>query len=176
MSVSRQTLLAGLFLSLLLAISYLPTVLLHASINPIYRGSGLGFHGRPGYVPGVPIIDPNDGTTTQALGRYAADEWLHGKVPWWNPYAGVGLPLAAEAQSEGLFVPFVLLLHFRSGVLYLRVILQILAGIGTFLLLRKLKLGPFAALLGAVFYALNGTFAWFAHGEVMPLPFLPFFY
>lgn len=173
-TISR-TVLAWLGLVFLVAISYLPATLFHLSINPLYRYSGLTSHARQGVTKGSAFIDPNAGTTTQSLGHLSADDWLNGRVPWWNPYSGVGLPLAAEMQSEALFLPFVLLLHFPDGVIYLRIAMQILAGVATFLLLRKLRLGSVPAFLGAVFYTFNGTFSWFAHGEIMPLPFLPLF-
>ncbi len=144
-------------------------------MNPLYRNSGLVARAAPGLTRGFPVIDPNAGTTTQSLGRLSAEDWLHGQVPWWNPYAGVGLPLAAEMQSEAFFLPFVLLLHFSAGVIWLRIVMQMLAGVATFMLLRQLRMGSVAALLGSVFFTFNGTFAWFAHGEIMPLPFLPLF-
>ncbi len=170
-----RTLLAGLGLGFLVAISYLPAAVFHLSINPLYRNSGLASHSRAGLTGGFPFIDPNAGTTTQSLGHLSAEDWLHGRVPWWNHYAGVGLPLAAEMQSEAFFLPFVLLLHFSGGVIYLRIAMQVLAGVATFMLLRQLRLGFAAAFLGGMFYTFNGTFAWFAHGEIMPLPFLPLF-
>ncbi len=169
----KGVLLAGLGICSLLALSYLPAKLLHISSNPLYRFSGVASQSRVGLTGGLPVIDPNEGTTTQALGHLSAEDWLHGQVPWWNPYAGVGLPLAAEMQSESFFLPFVLILHFSGGVIYLRIIMQALAGIFTFLLLRQLRLSPPAAFLGAIFYSFNGTFAWFGHGEIMPLAFLP---
>jgi hypothetical protein len=150
-------------------------MLLHISVNPLYRLSGLASRANPGVTPGLAVIDPNVGTTTQALGHLSADDWLHGRVPWWNPYAGVGLPLAAEMQSESFFLPFVLVLHYSNGVIWLKIALQVLAGTATFLLLRQLELGWVAAFLGGVFYAFNGTFSWFGHGEIMPLAFLPLF-
>jgi hypothetical protein len=162
-------------LAFLVAISYLPALLEHLSINPLYLDSGLTTQSRPGLTSGFPFIDPNVGTTTQSLGHLCADDWLHGRIPWWDSYAGVGLPLAAEMQSEAFFLPFVLLLHFSAGVIYLRIALQLVAGISTLLLLRKLDLHPAAAFIGAVFYMFNGTFAWFGHGMIMPLAFLPLF-
>ncbi len=49
-----------------------------------------------------------------------------------------------------------------------------LPGLGTLALLRQLGLGFVAAFAGGVIYAFNGTFAWFGHGGIMPLPFLPY--
>ena len=127
-----------------------------------------------GWLAGYPgWIDGNAGVTTEALGRFAAREWLAGHVPWWNPYSGVGLPLAAEGQTTALFLPFGLLLALPHGLLLLRIVLCALAGLFTQALLRRLGMGVAASFLGAVLFELNGTFAWFAHGPIMPVAFLP---
>lgn len=126
-----------------------------------------------GVTLGGPWLDPNTSFTIQALGGLSAHDWLHGVVPWWNPYTGVGIPLAAEMQTISFFLPFVLLLHFAHGVIFLKVCLQIIAGVATYALLRQLGLGRFGAFAGAVLFEFNGPFAWFAHGPIMPIAFLP---
>jgi len=143
------------------------------SLNPINFGSGLVSSIRRGVTLGGPWLDPNTSFTIQALGGLSAYDWLHGVIPWWNPYTGVGVPLAAEMQTTSFFLPFVLLLHFANGAIFLRVSLQIIAGLATYALLRQLALGRFAAFCGAVLYEFNGPFAWFAHGPIMPIAFLP---
>jgi hypothetical protein len=125
-----------------------------------------------GWFPGRPSIDPNNGFGTQALGYRAALDWLGGQVPWWNPYSGVGLPLAAEYQP-GAFFPLTFLLLLPRGMVALQLALQILSGLGTYALLRQLGAGRLAATLGGVVYAFNGTLAWFAHAPAQPVPFLP---
>lgn len=125
-----------------------------------------------GLLPGVPYLDPNDGLTTQALGYRAALDWLHGQVPWWNPYSGVGLPLAAEFQPA-VFFPLTLLLLLPQGIVWQHTLLQAVAGWGSYGLLRQLGLGRTAALTGALLYAFNGTLAWFGHSPAFPVPFLP---
>ncbi len=143
------------------------------SSNPIYFCSGLG-HFTPGILPGYPgWVDFQAGATTQAIGRLNADSWLHGVVPWWNPYVGVGLPLAAGMQSAAFFLPFVLLLHFTSGVLLLKVALQLMAGQAMLAFLRHLKCGLAASFAGAVLWELNGSFAWFSDAPIFPIAFLP---
>ncbi|MBV9757902.1 MAG: hypothetical protein JO047_12660 [Alphaproteobacteria bacterium] len=143
--------------------------------NPIYLTSGLGNHtwAPNGLLPGWPWIDGNAGVTTQALGWLVADDWLHGRLPWWNPYSGVGLPLAAEMQPAAFFLPFVLLLHLFDGVTLLRIAMQSIAGVATFALLRQLGIGARAAFVGAVLFALNGSFCWFASLSIMPIAFFP---
>ena len=146
------------------------------SANPIHWMSGLNvvapnthlfLRGFPGWVDG------NAGVTTQALGHLAANRWLEGSVPWWNEFSGIGLPLAAEMQNSALFLPFVLLLHFDNGVIFLKVTLEIIAGLGMYAFTRQLGIGIRAALIGAVLFQFNGTLAWFSHGPIMPVPFLP---
>ena len=118
-------------------------------------------------------LDPDIGYITQPLGQLSANDWLHGVIPWWNPFTGVGTPLAAEMQTSSFFLPFVLLLHFWSGWVWLRLVLQILCGVFTYALLIELRLGRLAALVGAGLYALNGTFVLVPHAPIAPLPFLP---
>jgi hypothetical protein len=122
---------------------------------------------------GYPWIDPNTGFQAQALGKLSADQWLMGRVPWWNTFNGVGLPLAAEAQPGSLFLPFVLLYHFRDGGFWVELLLQIIAGYCTYALLRTLKITVLAAFAGAALFELNGTFAWHGAPIIAPVAFLP---
>ncbi|MDE8347618.1 MAG: hypothetical protein POH28_15810, partial [Acidocella sp.] len=129
---------------------------------------------RPGPIPGFPNwLDPNIGYTTQALGYRAAQDWLRGVVPWWDPYQGVGAPLAAELQNGAFFLPFSLLLHFSTGWLLLRLLMQCLAGCFTYALLNLLRLSRQAALLGGVLYGCSSSFIILAHAPSYTFPFLP---
>jgi hypothetical protein len=142
--------------------------------NPDLWLTGLADHFKGGILPGTPgWIDPSAGLINQALGRLSADEWLHGRVPWWNPYNGVGMPLAAEMTPSSLFLPFILSEHFSQGFLYLKIEMQVLAGLATYALLRELGIARFAALAGAVAFEMNGMFAWWGHAPYAPVPFLP---
>jgi len=173
---ARRAFLPWLFLALLPVLAHLPALTPWFRFDPMYVVSGLtsGTWQTNGWLAGYPgWIDGNAGVTTEALGRFAARQWLAGRIPWWNPYSGVGLPLAAEGQTTALFVPFGLLLALPHGLLLLRIVLSALAGLFTQALLRRLGLGVPAAFLGAVLFELNGTFAWFAHGPIMPVAFLP---
>src|SRR5579885_1586477 len=163
----------AILICLLVLAAYLPTIIFRVSANPAYLVSDLTSMSRRGVTPGWPWIDPNAGFHVQALGGFAANEWLHGHIPWWDPYMGAGVPLAAEMQPAALFLPFVLLLHFWSGVVLLKIALQMVAGVATFALLRQLQLGRLASFCGAAIYALSGTFAWFADSPILPVAFLP---
>ncbi len=140
--------------------------------NPLGPRSGLDVVTKPGLIHGLPTIDPNNGFVSQALGHRAALDALHLHLPWWTPFEGTGAPLAAEMQSAALFPP-TLLTAFSGGQLYEHMLLEFLAGASTYLLLRRLSLARVACLAAAIAFALNGTFAWFAHAPVNPVAFLP---
>lgn len=149
----------------------LPALLGSYDPDPLALVASVGDSGK--HHSGNPWIDPNVGFQGQALGKLSADQWFSGQVPWWNAYNGVGLPLAAEAQPASLFVPFVLLMHFREGDLWLKWLLQIVAGMCTLALLRRLDLTRTAALTGALLFELNGTFGWHGAPIMTPIAFLP---
>ena len=140
--------------------------------NPIIQFSGLATHVRRGVLPGINVIDPNAGFTSQALGHRAVLDWFGGHLPWWDPYEGLGSPLAGEMQA-GAFFPPTLLLYFSTGQLYVHVALECTAGIATYFLLLRFVRFRTVAMLGGIAFALNGTFAWFEHAPVNPVAFLP---
>lgn len=117
-------------------------------------------------------IDPNVGALTQDLGHRAAVDIVHGHLPWWNPFEGLGTPLAGELQSAALF-PFTVLLAFPAGLVWMHIVLEVIAGVSTYLLLRRLSIPVTFATAGGVLFALDGTFAWLANTVVNPLAFLP---
>ena len=135
----------------------LPLWLLKRSNDPIWFCSGLNMGALPA---GFPFLDPNVGFTSEALGRLAARDWLHGIVPWWNPYTGIGMPLAGELQPGAFFLPFNLLLLLSQGILWQQISMQIIAALATYALLRELGLSRLAAWMGGALFALNGTIAW----------------
>ena len=163
---------ALLAIAAVVALANAPSLLAFASSNPLGPRSGLMSSATPGPLPGERAIDPNDGYVSQALGHRAALDWAHLRVPWWNPYEGTGAPLAGELQS-GAFFPPTLLILLPNGLLYEHVLLEFLAGLCTYLLLRRLLLTRWASAAGGLAFALNGTFAWFAHAPVNPVAFLP---
>jgi hypothetical protein len=165
----RRELSAIILLPIILKIHLLTGLF---SPNPIYVFSGLATASRGRILPGLSSIDPNVGTVSQALGRAAARDLLHGQMPWWNFYQGVGGPLAGEMQSAALF-PLTPLLLLPQGQLYFHIVLQIIAGVSTFFLARRLGVSPQASCLAAILFECNGTFSWLANAAVNPIPFLP---
>lgn len=140
--------------------------------NPAVQYSNLALHTQRGILPGQNNIDPNQGFVSQALGHLAAEDWLHGHVPWWNPFEGLGTPLAGEMQSAALF-PLVILDVFSQGQIAFRIILEATGGLAMLFLLRRIVRSEWAALAGAVAFALNGTFAWMFHAPANPVAFAP---
>ena len=140
--------------------------------NPINVVSNLGTNVVNGPAPGRFFIDPNVGYTAQALGHRSALNMLHLRSPWWNPYEGIGTPLAGEMNSGALFPPNILM-ALSTGPMYLHVFLETVAGIATYLLLRRLRLSRLTSTAGGVAFALNGTFAWLFHSPGNPVAFLP---
>ncbi len=171
LSDSQNTKAFLIIFAVLLAV-YVTPPFIHRSQNPIYQRAALSSELASGVTHGQSTIDPNDGFTSQALGHRAAEDWLHGNIPYWNHDEGVGAPLAGEMQSAALF-PLVLLLHFGNGLVYFHFVLQLMAGIATYFFFRKLKLRFAVAVLGGVLFALSGAFAWLTNAPFNPIAFLP---
>ena len=140
--------------------------------NPLAARSALAIRAHNLLGASQPTIDPNNGYTSQALGYRAMNDLLHLHLPWWNPYEGLGAPLAGGMQSASLF-PFTLPVILSNGQIYEHMMLELLSGWSTYLLLRRLGLRRTACIAGGSLFALNGTFAWFAHAPVNPIAFLP---
>jgi hypothetical protein len=148
-----------------------PSLLHLVTTNPLVLDAGLTPR-APGRLPGLPYVDGNAGFTMQALGHRAALDWLHGHVPWWNPYEGVGSPLAGEMQS-GAFFPLTLVLAVPQGSLVLQLVVEAVTGWSTYFLVRRLGVGRTLATAAGVAFALSGTFAWLAHAPIRPVALLP---
>ncbi|MGI8580144.1 MAG: hypothetical protein ACR2K9_06320 [Solirubrobacteraceae bacterium] len=140
--------------------------------NPLGPRSGLASETTPGFLGGFNTIDPNNGFLSQAVSHRAAIDLVHLRMPWWNPYEGTGTPLAGGMQSAALF-PLTLLTLLSNGQIYEHILLEMIAGISTYLLLRRLCVIRWAAAAAGLAFALNGTFAWLAHATVNPVAFLP---
>ncbi|MDA8313445.1 MAG: hypothetical protein M0Z46_23080 [Actinomycetota bacterium] len=140
--------------------------------NPLYFASGLGIIHAGGVFPGSATIDPNAGTTAQSLGHRAMLDILGGRLPWWNPYEGLGAPLAGEMQSAAFFPPN-LLLVFLGGQLPFHMLLEAVSGAATYALVVRLDVSRWIAAGAGCAFALDGTFSWFRHAAVNPIALLP---
>lgn len=167
---SRDAWAGAAIVAVVLIGNVLPVLgLVHA--DPRYDFSGLTGASHQ-LLPGYPVTDPNAGFTTQALGHLAALDWLHGKLPWWNPYEGLGAPLAGEMQSAALFPP-VLLLALSWGTIPFHLLLEVASGLAAYALARRLALCRSAALIAGFAFASSGTLVLLANAPASPVPFLP---
>jgi hypothetical protein len=121
---------------------------------------------------GRPMIDPNVGFITQPIGHLAAMDLLHGHLPWWNYFEGLGQPLAGEMQSAAFF-PLTLLFALPAGLLWFHISLEVIAGISTYFLAKRLGVPLIFATAAGCLFALNGTFAWVGNAVLDPICFLP---
>ena len=140
--------------------------------DPTLLFSGLATDLQPGWLPGYGTADPNMGITADALGKRAALEVLSGTLPLWDHLEGLGAPLLGSMQPAALFPPTLLLL-LPHGQVIEQTFLQFVAGLGTYLFLRRLGLGTTAALAGGVLFELNGAFALLRNAVFNPVAFLP---
>lgn len=99
---------------------------------------------------------------------YLAQCLRRGVAPFWDPWSFTGTPFHADLQAQ-VFYPFAVLaaicgnIHGGPGLFYcveaLVPIHMILAGIFSFVLLRRMGLNQPASLMGASIYQLGGFFA-----------------
>lgn len=90
---------------------------------------------------------------------FAAEEWLAGRVPLWDPYEDTGLPLLAETQVGVLYPLSAIFLSPLSTSLELSFFILIhftLAALFTFMLARSLELSPVAATVAGLAYGFGG--------------------
>jgi hypothetical protein len=153
-------------------IANLPYLLGLFDPDPLHLLSGLGTVTTSGPLAGSTAVDPNSGFTAQALGHLSMVDWIHGHVPWWNPYEGLGSPLAGEMQAASFFPPTGFLL-LSNGQVLSHLTVEIVAGLSTYFLLRRLCLGRPAAVAGGIAFGLNGVYSWVSHAPANPVAFLP---
>ena len=116
---------------------------------------------------GRPMIDPNVGFITQPLGHLSAMDLLHGHLPWWNYFEGLGQPLAGEMQAASFF-PLTLLFALPAGLLFFHMSLEIIAGFSRLLLHQAPRSADLRRHGDGRLFALNGTFAWLGNAVLNP--------
>lgn len=126
--------------------------------------------------PGV-VLDGNYVNTDPIFEmiQWTRLNWIdvhHGVLPLWNPYNGLGLPLAFNWQSTSFGVPSLIgyLLPLRYAYTAGVVATLIIAGTGAYVLARVLRLGFLGALMVATVFELGGPLvAWLGYpqGQVM---------
>jgi hypothetical protein len=88
----------------------------------------------------------------------AVEQWRAGEVPLWNASVGAGAPLLANLQSALVYPPnwLYLLVPVAHGMGWLAAAHVLWAGLGLYAFTRRLGLPPFAALVSALAFELNG--------------------
>lgn len=158
---------------LLICIAYAPVVFsgrsLHASL---YHPYGILSDGPVGYEGRKSLntfnIDLTHNYSQWPLNKLVGNMYREGELPLWNPYQGIGIPLAAQ-NTIGAFFPYYVLEtispvctwdYFLLGRLWV-------AGFFTYLFLRLLGLSYTASLLGGIFYMFSGNLIWHINREDM---------
>jgi hypothetical protein len=96
----------------------------------------------------------------------------HGFLPLWNPYNGVGLPLAFNWQASSFGVPSLIgyLLPVRYAYTASVAATLIIAGTGAYVLARTLRLGFLGSVMVATVFELGGPLmGWlgYPHAQVL---------
>lgn len=95
----------------------------------------------------------------------AWDTILQGQIPLWNPWVGMGAPLAANYQSAIFYPPYWILLGIYAvagikwmswGVTLIVVFHLIWSGLGLAKLLKEIGLSDLSQIIGGLAYSLSG--------------------
>lgn len=101
--------------------------------------------------------------------KLVIDTWRSGRMPGWNPYTFVGVPLNANIQAAP-FYPFnILFFMFDFPIAWtILIILQpLLSGLFLFWYLKYQKLNPVAAFVGALSWSFGGfAISWMTWGTI----------
>lgn len=160
---------ALIFLILLLAVAFLPVILnwqtffVHVPGHPLAGGPYGHQNLRIPWNADVSLY--NGYEIPQTI--YWMKELRRGNFAFWNPYQGNGQPLSATLTT-GIYNPLKLLLFGLFPYLktfdYYILLRFLIAGFGTYLFLKKIKISHRSALLGAVAYMFSGYFVlWITH-------------
>jgi hypothetical protein len=101
--------------------------------------------------------------------------WLQvhqGHLPLWNPFSGLGLPLAFNWQSGVFSLPVVIGYAFPLHLAYTVqiIVTMVIAGIGAYVLARVLHVGVIGCATAGTVFELSGSFmGWlgYPHASVM---------
>lgn len=94
------------------------------------------------------------------LSRFVHAEWAAGRVPLWDPYTGIGVPLAASPTASAFYpAQLIAALPLAPGHLQLAYVMLhlVLAFATCYALARELGTSITAALLAALAYTFSGS-------------------
>ena len=143
-----------------IGLCYLAPALAHGTaLGPYDLLSRFGL----GAVPGVTPNNPLSADQVREFAPWAELVWrqVHsGILPLWNPYNGLGLPLAFNIQSGPLSLPALISYLLPVGFAYtVQVVVRlVIAGTGALFLGRAMRLGTVAATFAATVFELSGAF------------------
>jgi len=149
---------AGVTWVVLAAGALLAPALAHgASLGPFDLLSRYGLTTQAG----VRVHYTGPGDQIDALIPWTTLAWNqvhHGQLPLWNPYSGLGLPLAFNWQSSVFSLPALIgyLFPVRLAYTVATVVTLVVAGTGVYVLGRMLRLGVLGCTMAATVYELSG--------------------
>jgi hypothetical protein len=155
--------IGGLLFVVAAAVAVMLPALIHgASLGPFDLLSRYGVSKQPG-------VTIHNSQTTDLIAQmipWTSLAWTQvhsGHLPLWNPYNGLGMPLAFNWQSATFGVPTLLgyLAPLRYAYTVQVMVTLVLAGTGTYVLGRVLRLSVTACVMAGVVYELSGTFMGF---------------
>ncbi len=125
--------------------------------------------------PGVTLRNSANGDQLAEMIPWSTLAWTqvhHGHLPLWNPYSGLGLPLAFNWQSAVFSLPAVISYAFPLHLAYTVQILAtlVIAGTGAYALARVLHVGVIGCATAGTIFELSGSFVgWlgYPHAAVM---------
>lgn len=161
-SRAPDSLRAALILGLVIVLVYGEVSFFGYTLNPTLWNYGVlnvpqyGYEGRwPNYAY---VVDPMATAGIWPIYAIASRTLVSGQIPLWNPFWGVGAPLAADpgwAVYYPLNILYLISNQYWDFVWFLELWL---AGILCYLLLRDLRLSFISSLTGGLAYCMSGAF------------------
>ena len=133
-----------------------PTLIHGASFGPFDLLARFGLSKQSVVVP-----NSQGGDVVNAINAWTSLAWqqVHqGHLPLWNPYSGLGMPLAFNWQSAPFSVPAAIgyLFPLRLDVTVQAIVTLMIAGSGVYTLARYLRIGVVGAAFAATAFELSG--------------------
>jgi len=85
----------------------------------------------------------------------------HFKLPFWTDLIHCGFPLVAESQVGAFYLPNLLMyfyLPFHAAYSYMNLVHWFIAGFGTYLYAKKMKLGAMPAFVAAIIFTFGSAY------------------
>ena len=129
-----------------------------------------------GFVPSNPLLGD---ATFQFIPwrRLVSAELRAGRLPFWNPHASAGAPLLGNSQSgvfDPLALPYLLAREPSRATVWVALLRLWVAGLGAFLLARRLGASPPAAMIAGIVYGTGGfTVVWLLYPHVSSSAWFP---